>query len=303
MSHSEILSRLHSEGKIHPPRWLPSNTHYLCVMGSTAYGCDSSESSDMDIYGWCIPPVGIVFPHTEGHIPGFGRQRKNFTVWQEHHVKTARDNQEYDFSVYNVVHYVNLVMENNPNMIDSLFVPRRCILKSTQTSEILREHRREFLHKGSFHKLKGYAYSQLHKIRTKTPQEGSKRYDNFTKFGFDCKFGYHVVRLVLQCEQILTEKDLDLERNREIFKSIRRGEWSEEKIIEFFEKKEKYLEELYQKSDLPHQPDEEKIKRILLHILEEHYGSIDGFHKDSEKDVEKKCLREIQSVLGRYGFL
>jgi hypothetical protein len=56
-------------------------------------------------------------------------------------------------------------MENNPNMVDALFLPRRCVLHSTPIYEHVRENRTMFLHKGSWHKFRGYAYSQLSKIR------------------------------------------------------------------------------------------------------------------------------------------
>jgi len=69
-----------------------------------------------------------------------------------------------------------------------------------------------------------------------------------------------VIRLVLQCEQLLTEGDLDLMRNAELLKSIRRGEWTEEQIREFFDGKEKHLTHLYETSTvLPHKPDMAKL--------------------------------------------
>jgi hypothetical protein len=74
---------------------------------------------------------------------------------------------EYDFAVYGVVKYFQLCMDNNPNMIDSLFVPRNCVLHSTEVGEMIRENRRMFLHKGAWHKFKGYAYAQASKIRNK----------------------------------------------------------------------------------------------------------------------------------------
>ncbi|TLD40175.1 MAG: hypothetical protein JETT_3562 [Candidatus Jettenia ecosi] len=76
-------------------------------------------------------------------------------------------------------------------------------------------------------------------------------------------------------EQILIEGDLALQRNNEQLKSIRRGEWSEQQIIDYFNAKEKYLEELYTKSTLPNLPDEQRIKALLLQCLEPHYGSRD----------------------------
>ena len=74
---------------------------------------------------------------------------------------------KYDLTIYNIVRYFHLCMENNPNIIDSLFVPRRCVLHSTQVGNLVRENRKMFLHKGSWFKFKGYAYSTLNKIRTK----------------------------------------------------------------------------------------------------------------------------------------
>lgn len=57
----------------------------------------------------------------------------------------------------------------------------------------------------------------------------SKRINLIDKFGYDTKFAYNLVRLLNECEQILVEGDLDLERSKEMLKSIRKGEWSLEK--------------------------------------------------------------------------
>jgi len=255
------------------PGFLKNNVHYEVIMGSVAYGA-SSDTSDMDVYGFCIPPKHIIFPHLTGVITGFGKQGSRFEQFQKHHIEDPEGKKEYDITIYSIIKYFQLCMQNNPNMIDSLFVPRRCILHTTQVGEHVREHRKDFLHKGAWHKFKGYAYSQVHKMKNKAPEQNSKRYIGVQKYGYDLKFAYHVVRLLNEVEQILIEHDLDLERNREQLKSIRRGEWEQEQIIKYFEDKEKTLEELYVKSNLRHSPDEERIKSILLECLELHYGSI-----------------------------
>jgi hypothetical protein len=116
------------------------------------------------------------------------------------------------------VKFFQLALENNPNVIDSLFTPRRCVLSSTAVGEYIREHRTAFLHKGAWHKFKGYAYSQLDTIRTKTPS--GKRAELVEAHGYDVKFAYHVVRLLLEVEQILVAGDIALERDREQLKAI-----------------------------------------------------------------------------------
>jgi predicted nucleotidyltransferase len=257
------------------PSHIKNTVQYEVLMGSVAYGV-SSDTSDMDVYGFSIPPKNIVFPHLDGEIFGFGRQHKRFEQWQQHHIYDESSKKKYDVTIYSIVKFFQLCMDNNPNMIDSLFVPRRCILHTTQIGEHVREYRKEFLHKGSWHKFKGYAYSQVHKMSTKEPDITSTRYEMIQKFGYDVKFAYHVVRLLNEVEQILIEHDLDLERNREQLKSIRRGEWKEAQIVEYFQKKEKELEKVYSESKLQHSPNEDRIKTILLECLEMYYGSLDG---------------------------
>jgi uncharacterized protein len=161
------------KGLIAPPKWLPQNVHYEVLSGSVAYGV-SSDTSDMDIIGFCIPPKEEVFPHLRGEIPGFGRQIQRFEQYQEHHIIDNEARQEYDFSIYSIVKFFHLCMENNPNMVDSLFVPQRCVLFASKIGQMARDRRKIFLHKGSYHKFRGYAYSQLHKIGNKNTEVEKK---------------------------------------------------------------------------------------------------------------------------------
>lgn len=273
------------------------NVSYMTTMGSQAYGV-STDDSDLDVYGFCIPPKDLVFPHLAGEIPGFGRQIQRFEQWQEHHVTDPNKKVEYDFAVFGIVKYFQLCMENNPNMIDSLFTPRNCVIHSTAVSEIVRENRKLFLHKGSWHKFKGYAYAQMAKIRNKVNANNEKRAASIAEHGYDLKFAYHIVRLLNEVEQILVEGDLDLQRNREQLKEIRRGEWTIDQVETYFETKERNLEATYAASTLPHSPDEDAIKRLLLNCLEQHYGSLTAA---VSLDVNVEAMaRDLRAVLDRY---
>ncbi len=290
------LQRLADAGLIRPPRWLPGNVQYETIMGSVAYGV-SSDTSDMDVHGWAIPPKDDVFPHLRGEIPGFGRQSKPFEVYQEHHVHDrdalAGRGRTLDLTIYGIVRMFALAMENNPNVIDSLFTPVNCVLHCTRVGNLVRENRRLFLHKGAWPKFKGYAYSQLHKLAIKQPQ--GKRAELVAQHGFDTKFGYHVVRLIGEVEQILMEGDIDLQRDREQLKAIRRGEWTLERLRDWFAAKESHLERIHAESTLPAAPDERRIKDLLMQSLEEHYGSLDRCIVDPDRAVA--ALRSIQAEL------
>jgi predicted nucleotidyltransferase len=161
------LQMMNKKGLVHPPRWLPQNVHYEVITGSVSYGA-SNDSSDMDIVGVVIPPKEDIFPHLKGEIPGFGRQIKKFEQYQEHHINDNDTGKEYDFTFYSIVKFFNLAMENNPNIVDILFTPQQCVLFASQVGQIIRDNRKIFLHKGSYQKLRGYSYAQLHKIGTKS---------------------------------------------------------------------------------------------------------------------------------------
>lgn len=295
------LRKLHERKLVTPPSWLVDNTLYETVMGSVAYGV-SNDTSDLDIYGFCIPPKENVFPHLAREIHGFGWQIQRFEQYQQHHIDDpsamAGKGRVYDVTIFSIIKYFQLCMENNPNALDSLFTPVSCVITLSQIAQLVRERRREFLHKGSWHRFKGYAYSQLHKMDNKEPI--GKRKETVEKFGFDLKFAYHVVRLMLQAEQILVEGDIDLQRNAELLKSIRRGEWTQEEIKKYFSEKEATLDKVYAESKVPHSPPEDKIKQLLVDCLESHYGDL----KNAVviPDRYKNCVLEIKSVLDRYGY-
>lgn len=299
---SSVVARLAERKLAGPPKFLPNAICYETMMGSVAYGV-ASDTSDVDIYGFAIPPKEMIFPHLAGEIAGFGTPIKRFEQYQEHHIHDpdalGGSGRTYDLQIFSLVKFFQLTMENNPNVIDSLFTPAPCVLYSTKIGNIVRERRRDFLHKGAWAKFKGYAYQQVHKMEIKNPAEGSRRRELIEQFGFDVKFAYHVVRLLDEVEQILVEGDIDLQRNREQLKAIRRGDWTADQVREYFARKEKALETAYTQSRLPHGPDEAKIKRLLLDCLEEHFGSLR--EAVTVPGEERALLRQIKELCEKAG--
>ncbi len=292
------LENLAGRGLVKPPRWLPANVMYETIMGSVAYGV-SGDSSDLDLYGFAIPPKEDLFPHLRGAIAGFGTPPSRFEQFEAHHVVDPQalggSGRSHDLTIYSIVKFFQLAMENNPNIIDSLFTPATCVVHTTAVGTLVRERRRLFLHKGCWPKFKGYAYAQLHKIATKRPL--GKRAAVVEEHGYDVKFAYHVVRLLGEVEMILVEEDLDLQRDRERLKAIRRGEWSQERLRQWCAEKESQLERAWAESRLRAVPDEAALRRLLLDCLESHYGSLSGCVEDPDRAVT--ALRNIQAELER----
>ena len=71
-----------------------------------------------------------------------------------------------------------------------------------------------------------------------------------------------------------------------------------QRIEEFFEAKEKSLEQLYLDSRIPNDPsdNEKEIRNFLLECLEEHYGSLDKVV--TKVSDEKLILDKIKLLVG-----
>lgn len=292
---SSIITKLSKNLKINPSYSFVAETVYEVIMGSMAYGV-SSNDSDMDIYGVCVPSKNMVFPHLDGYITGFGPAPKNFEVYQKHHIMF--NEKEYDVVVYSIIKYFQLCADNNPNMIDSLFVPRRCILKMSEAGEHMHTNRHMFLSKRIFDKMRGYAFAEFKKLeRGYEPEETGNRAEGVKKLGYDVKSAYHIVRLMLEAEMVLLEGDLDLERNREQLKFVREGGYTKDEIREWILHKEKEITTAYTHSKLPTQADFFHIQTMLRECLEITFGSMHDISSPSAEMVE--TLEKIRRLVNK----
>jgi uncharacterized protein len=80
--------------------WLEDSVQYETTMGSNAYGVADTSTrdrpSDIDVYGFAIPPRELIFPQLEGRLlcfrqnPGqyltFGPAPRGFNQYQQHHL-------------------------------------------------------------------------------------------------------------------------------------------------------------------------------------------------------------------------
>lgn len=91
--------------------------------------------------------------------------------------------------------------------------------------------------------------------------------------GFDTKHGGHLVRLMRMGEEILTTGEVIVKRpDASELLEIRGGAWSYDKLIDWAEKQDKKLTELYERhdraSELPHKPDQKALRQLCVEITE-----------------------------------
>lgn len=89
------------------------------------------------------------------------------------------------------------------------------------------------------------------------------------KFGYDTKHGAHLIRLLRMGKEILSTGKVNVFRDdAEELLSIRAGAWEYEKLIEWAEREEKELDELYKTSILPHAPSMNKLNELCIQLME-----------------------------------
>lgn len=119
----------------------------LCkhVAGSYAYGTNI-ETSDRDYRGiFCADKVSIRTPF--------------FTV------KEIEDQIEEDTKYYELSHYFKLLVDNNPNIHETVWVDKSDVLSTSPAYELLRDNRHLLLSSKSFYTYSGYSWAQMRRIK------------------------------------------------------------------------------------------------------------------------------------------
>lgn len=272
------------------------------IMGSHAYGCETA-TSDKDIVGIVVPKREHLFPQEYGFILGFD----NFPKFQRKEMKGPKKrvkigNTEIEAEWINLIEFfVQAGLKGSPNLIEVLFARRNLVTVGDKMGFYLRDKRREFLSMKQFHSFRGYANGQMHRIRARNP-ETKERKKVIESYGYDLKMAMHTLRLLDQIDQILTTNDLDLMRNKEECKLMRKGEWGDfDRFERIFQERMDILEKKAATSSLAPQPKTGALKALLSNILD-HYYDFDNRRKDTDyvsaKDVDEKLNKILKLLEG-----
>lgn len=278
-----LIHRLYETKKIDCPAWLPDNLCYLTLMGSRAYGIENKDS-DFDYYGACVTPRKNIFPQEYGLLLGFD-DIPVFEQFKKDHFLDVDSGKDMEITIYGIVRYFNLLSAGNPNIIESLYTNREHVVFSNIVGEKIRDNRHLFLSKQSFIKTRQYAFAQLKKL-DRIPV--GKRLENYNIHGYDTKFAAHTIRLMDNCEQIITNKHIDLQRNKEMVKSIRSGEYTLKQIKEYAQQKELILEKLASESDLRKTVNKDEIRTLLLECIKHSYQNVNFVTPNEERSIIEK---------------
>jgi uncharacterized protein len=107
-------------------------------------------------------------------------------------------------------------------------------------------------------------------------ERNSERYALEVKFGYDTKHGYHLVRLMRMAREILTTGKVVVKRpDREYLLSVRRGELPFDDLVEYAERQEQELAELYKTTNvLPQKPDSNALDALCISIIDRAFETL-----------------------------
>lgn len=113
------------------------------------------------------------------------------------------------------------------------------------------------------------AMREWHNYQTWKAERNEARAKLEAKFGYDCKHGMHLCRLLRMAHEILTTGQVLVRRpDAEELLEIRQGAWSYEQLIEWAEKKEALLAAVASESPLPKQPNMKAIDALCIRLVE-----------------------------------
>lgn len=121
---------------------------YHYIRGSHAYGLQKPDgTSDID--------TAMVYLEPVEQLLGLGLD------YQQQVSDKKGDN-----IAYSLKRFLNLALTSNPTVLESLFIPKRCILYEHPIMKEIKKHRDKFITKACFKPFLGYAYEQINKCRS-----------------------------------------------------------------------------------------------------------------------------------------
>lgn len=142
---------------------------YEYIRGSVAYGTafDNMENvqSDIDTSGVFFAPQNELLGFNSNYTERIADE-KNDNVWFE------------------IGKWFELLCNSNPNIIESLWIPQRCILFETDIIKEIKENRDIFLSKKVYETFGGYAKSQIKKARGLNKAIVNPVYERLTPLDF-----------------------------------------------------------------------------------------------------------------------
>jgi len=242
-----------------------------CLVGSTIHGISIADQDDRDEMGVCIEPPEYVIGLQQFE------QYEHHTAWERPGGRANRSGPgDLDITIYSLRKYMRLALGGNPTILLPLFVPEDKIIDITPAGEELIAMRDRIISRQAGQRFAGYLHAQRRGLLSRDGKgRDITRPELIKAFGWDTKFGGHMVRLGVQGVELLETGRITLpmpEPWRTWVRECRTGGHTMDEALSVTADLEKRLIELCDASPLREYPDREWADRWMIGVYRTAWG-------------------------------
>ena len=234
------------------PYW--KNIIHLFVGGSALHGAKVEGYDDLDIYGVFIePPEKIIGVDAYEHF-----------VWSTGTNDSKNGKDDIDITLYGLQKWAGLAAKGNPSILHFLFAGT----ENNPSWQRIIANRKLFLCRKQSKQFLGFASAQLMRM-TGERSRNVNRPDLVEKYGFDTKFAMHVIRLLVECEELMRHGVITLPSpEKELLIGIRTGQHTEDWVIREATRRFELCKTAEETSPLPAELDRNHISKLIAEIYQ-----------------------------------
>jgi hypothetical protein len=252
-----------------------AGTILRCLVGSGVHGLAVGDQDDRDEMGICVEPPEYVIGLRRIQAPGQGsvrfEQYEHHTAWERPGGLANRSGPgDLDYVCYSLRKWMRLALGGNPSVLLPLFVPDENIVAVTDVGRELRALAPAIISRQAGERFAGYLEAQR---RSLLSREGKgrdvTRPELVARYGWDTKYGCHMVRLGVQGVELLKTGRITLpvpEPWRSAIRELRVGGRSMEWALAVAADLEARIAALAETSPLREHPDEDEAGRWLTSV-------------------------------------
>ena len=234
------------------------NMLLLCEIGSTAHGCSVDGQDDLDLMG--------IYHEEDDCIYGL-KTAKTYTIRDRGHGERSQAG-DTDIVVYPFRKFCALAYKSNPTILNLFFAP--VVEEYNPIGGMIRSNANLFVSKKAATTFMGYATHQKKRLLGELGQKKVKRPELEERYGYDTKYAYHILRLCIQGCELLRTGTIRIPMKKsdsEFLKLVRTGGYKFDEVIEMTEDSINGLKIAERESDLPEEPDVNRINTFMRNVL------------------------------------
>jgi predicted nucleotidyltransferase len=244
------------------PYW--RDTIHLFVGGSALHGAKVEGYDDLDIYGVFVePPEKIIGVDAYEHF-----------VWSTGTNDSKNTKDDIDITLYGLKKWAQLACKGNPSILHFLFASNTVKIPNLALDtwfQAVTQYREHFVCKKHAKQFLGFGSAQLMRM-TGERCRNVNRPDLVEQYGYDTKFAMHVIRLLVECEELMKTGQITLPSiEKDLLIEIRTGKHTQEWVIEEANRRFVLCKEAEQNSKLRPEIDRNFVSKVISEAYLRHW--------------------------------